>query len=567
MASQVIKLHTGGLQLSELWASHNEHRIFFLRLILLGLAKLGGWNLIKEAYFNFFLALLSLLVLWKLVSSTFPKTPVLTAGLTFILSWLVFSGVQADSWLVGWQLCFTLVNLTAFSAVLVLKLWPGKLPGLLVVMVLAIIASYTLASGLMLWPTLLVGLIVNRSKWGWRFIGLWVLVAATCIGLYFYNYAVIGPKIDYFWSLGHPPEYLHYILTFLGAPFGLGISEGVAPVYGLTGGGLLVGSLVGLYFQARRSAEIWQRALPWLHLILFTFLNTAITGLARSASGSTQALSTRYTVSSLLFWIGLIVLLTLVLQPLFVDNALKIRVIIGTFAVVSLIVLGICYTFSYNFGTKAMEQWSTRTQVGLAALYNYNSASSENLELLLIPNTAATVRSLAWSLEQYKEGPFSLTKGQYFSQIEDKWQKTLGSTSYRSLTYPGQLMKMEQGDAASLKIKDDGVEFIHAAGKPTFIWLEEFSQYNRQVKNSGWWDKSKDQALDIQVENAWYINVVWDLGDRYEAVLLAGSPVADGSKHFRTFIPPGVKRFRLDLYYSTGRELQEPLKVAVFSRI
>src|SRR5437660_1068001 len=44
MTPLVIKLHTGGFTFSELWAPHNEHRIPVLRLTLLVLAELGGWD-------------------------------------------------------------------------------------------------------------------------------------------------------------------------------------------------------------------------------------------------------------------------------------------------------------------------------------------------------------------------------------------------------------------------------------------------------------------------------------------------------------------------------------------
>src|SRR5689334_22938806 len=46
----VVKLHTGGFTWNDFWIPHNEHRILFLRVILLAMAKLGGWDIRKELY-------------------------------------------------------------------------------------------------------------------------------------------------------------------------------------------------------------------------------------------------------------------------------------------------------------------------------------------------------------------------------------------------------------------------------------------------------------------------------------------------------------------------------------
>src|SRR5438128_1219761 len=48
----LAKLHDGQLTLADLTAQHNEHRIFFPRLIMLGLATLTRYNTVAEMYFN-----------------------------------------------------------------------------------------------------------------------------------------------------------------------------------------------------------------------------------------------------------------------------------------------------------------------------------------------------------------------------------------------------------------------------------------------------------------------------------------------------------------------------------
>src|SRR3989442_15697534 len=46
------KYRSGELEWGDLWAQHAEHRIFFPRLIMLGLAVLSDWNIMWELYFN-----------------------------------------------------------------------------------------------------------------------------------------------------------------------------------------------------------------------------------------------------------------------------------------------------------------------------------------------------------------------------------------------------------------------------------------------------------------------------------------------------------------------------------
>ena len=48
---------SGTLSLGDLFSQHNEHRIFFPRLIMLLLAAATGWNSRAEMWFNFSLLL------------------------------------------------------------------------------------------------------------------------------------------------------------------------------------------------------------------------------------------------------------------------------------------------------------------------------------------------------------------------------------------------------------------------------------------------------------------------------------------------------------------------------
>jgi hypothetical protein len=66
----VDKAYTGRLSLAELWAPHNEHRIFFPQLIMVGLARLTHWNIGYELGVNLVLAMgLFAILVWQIRST------------------------------------------------------------------------------------------------------------------------------------------------------------------------------------------------------------------------------------------------------------------------------------------------------------------------------------------------------------------------------------------------------------------------------------------------------------------------------------------------------------------
>ena len=68
------KTYHGELTFHDLWAQHNEHRIFFPKIIMLVLARLTGWNIHFELAVNIVLALGIFGVLVRQVKITGRKT-------------------------------------------------------------------------------------------------------------------------------------------------------------------------------------------------------------------------------------------------------------------------------------------------------------------------------------------------------------------------------------------------------------------------------------------------------------------------------------------------------------
>src|ERR1041384_6398064 len=70
IAPLFAKMRSGTLGFSDFFAFHNEHRIFFPRLLIFSLAKLTNWNVRAEVALIWVLACLCALNVWRLARAT-----------------------------------------------------------------------------------------------------------------------------------------------------------------------------------------------------------------------------------------------------------------------------------------------------------------------------------------------------------------------------------------------------------------------------------------------------------------------------------------------------------------
>src|SRR5207249_5577776 len=104
-----------------------------------------------------------------------------------------------------------------------------------------------------------------------------------------------------------PFSYGLYILGYAGA--GLGFWR---PLVAIAWGsvGLTAFAWCGIWLWTRSAAHR-RSVLPWLLLALYALLSGMVTGIGRSGFGKAQALSSRYTTISSLFWVSVIVVVAL----------------------------------------------------------------------------------------------------------------------------------------------------------------------------------------------------------------------------------------------------------------
>ncbi|HEU5003001.1 MAG TPA: hypothetical protein VFW71_09510 [Actinomycetota bacterium] len=288
----------GTLRLSDVWAQHNEHRDFFPQLILLKLARLTHWDLRWELVVNVVLAVAMLAVLLLLVRRVLRPLGVGPCAVGAVAAaWLFFSPMQWENWLSGWQVGWFLAYGAAVGAIALLALWPaGRPAGIPVVgaIVLGVIASYSLASGLFVWPAALCVFVVQPRyrRWLWAWVGAGLVTAA----LYLRGYHSPAGAPPLTAGLHHPGNFVLYLLAYFGTPL-WGRRAGAV----LVGLGVVVGFAVALRYLVRGDRQALRDAAAWVGLAVFALLAALETAVGRVGFGATQATTSRYTTAALLF--------------------------------------------------------------------------------------------------------------------------------------------------------------------------------------------------------------------------------------------------------------------------
>src|SRR5436853_486397 len=85
------KMADGTLGFGDFFAQHNEHRIFFPRLIFFGLGRLTHWNIKAELWVTWLLTLLCLFNIWQIARRSSWKDSPRTLWLLVAASVLLFS--------------------------------------------------------------------------------------------------------------------------------------------------------------------------------------------------------------------------------------------------------------------------------------------------------------------------------------------------------------------------------------------------------------------------------------------------------------------------------------------
>jgi hypothetical protein len=307
---QIERFYTGTLTVADLWAQHGEHRLIFPRLIMLGLSSVTGWNVLYEIALDVLLATATFFLLARILrrdlAATGKPAPL---WLWFVLSLAVFSLAQWENWLWGWQMQVFLNVLSATAAIVILRRPPLEWKTLAAAALLGFVATYSFGNGLLVWPIgmALVALAPEIRGRRWMHQLAWAGISLAVIASYLAGFrGGTAPPLETI--LIRPIAYLRYVTTFLGSP--LASFSGSAWPPRDTGVAAIVGAAgVLLLFLAggkalRRPRGEWP--LGSLALAAYALASGLVVSVARFTFGTPNALASRYTTISSLFWIGTI---------------------------------------------------------------------------------------------------------------------------------------------------------------------------------------------------------------------------------------------------------------------
>jgi len=310
-------LDRGTLSFSDLWATSNDHLIFFPRLIILAIASLTKWDPRGMFLFNYLLAAgawLFVMLMARRERAALGEKNFL--WIPFALGVFVFSLRQVENWIWSAEVVFYLPSVCAAFSFFLLSRPDFSWKSFSAALVGALTASCSFLSGFLLWPAGLLmiffSLAENRSRRN-KALLLWSFAAAVMTALYAFTYEKPShhPALVY-----EIPALLRYLVLYLGSPlahqpetaFALGLSAlFLFPV--------LMGGL--FYFRPFPARAVAAFSAPGV----FAILNGAVTAVGRAGFGVDQAMESRYTTFSCYLWISILLLSVLVSRAFFLRSA------------------------------------------------------------------------------------------------------------------------------------------------------------------------------------------------------------------------------------------------------
>src|ERR687897_18750 len=294
------KFSSGRLTFADLYAQHNEHRMFFPKGAELLLGLLTRYNNVAEMY----VVVSCFLITAAVLLVAFRREIGLPLIFFVPVALLIFSFRQYENMLWGFQISFAFTQTFGVLALYLLSSSGRSNFGayaFAAALGSATIASFSTAQGLLVWPAgllrLLLGSVARPGKkvllshWGLVGVAEWVA--------YF---------VDYHTPRGHPPllDALHHIGTAPGHFLTLlGSALFWQPEHAYEGG-LVIGCLALAMFLATYGRGVLRQLPFWISLLFYSLLILATITLGRSGargcSGSCRRPSPGIRPSPFLRW-------------------------------------------------------------------------------------------------------------------------------------------------------------------------------------------------------------------------------------------------------------------------
>src|SRR5215207_5482926 len=352
------KFFSGRLTFADLYAQHNEHRMFFPK---------GAELYVVVSCF---------LITAAVLLVAFRREIGLPLIFFVPVALLIFSFRQYENMLWGFQISFAFTQ--TFGVLALYLLYSSsrdnfRAYAFAAALGSATIASFSTAQGLLVWPAGLLGLLLGSvARPGKKvLVGLWGIVGVAEWVVYF---------VDYHTPRGHPPllDALGHIGTAAGyfLPL-LGSALFWRPEHAYEGG-LVIGCLALAMFLATYGRGMLRQHSFWISLLFYSLFILATITLGRSGMfGVLQAAISRYTTFSVLAVASLYALLA---KMVFATTASVLRTVLllALFGII-LLSAGVSYRDGIEVGrvqevsreraAHVLETYRSQPDARLVALY------------------------------------------------------------------------------------------------------------------------------------------------------------------------------------------------------
>lgn len=375
----VERMYAGTLTFYDLFKQHNDHRISFPLLVMLGVGYLTGLNTVAIMYATWVALCLAAVMLYLVCRRLIPSTS-LALALFVPVAWLVFSPRQVESLLRGDGIAAVLAAVAALGAIFFLSRARTLDWAFLAAVGCAIVTSFSWGIGLAIWPTgVFQALVIRRASAAggeaiaWKALAVWCAIAAVTYAAYYVDY-VRPPYGSYGPTLAQlrdrPESILSYFFVTVGAP--LAVEPWAAQAIGV----LLVPVYVGVLVAALVRPKIMTRTTTApLGMAAFALASFALVVAGRAGLGPEQALASRYTTIS-----GLgVVSLYLFAVAFAVARCRPPARGASHLAAFLLALIGLGLVTSYTWGEKEGVRWRTEREAMAYHVATYGLQSDPTL--------------------------------------------------------------------------------------------------------------------------------------------------------------------------------------------
>lgn len=316
----LVRQEIHGLTLADLWAPHNEHRPLVSRAVLLANVAITRWNHWYELGLMLVVTALHFLVFVRYVRNAGHGAGIATVVALAGAGTFVATATQWENYLQGWQVALVVGAAAVSGAFLLLATRTLTWRRLAGAAALVLLGTAGFASCLLAWPLGAAAVAVRRGPSWTVKAGVWIVLGVV-VGLWYVHGLVhpagLPPPAPVFSSISALAQVAYGTCIALAmpvwyAPVSFSDTQSLAwwllPGIGATAIATGASLVAWCLFQVRaRTDPAW--LFPAL-LMAFAAGACALTAVGRVPLGMHAMTASRYIVFTGLFWIGLVLLLT-----------------------------------------------------------------------------------------------------------------------------------------------------------------------------------------------------------------------------------------------------------------